>query len=300
MQGLTRETGMTARTTWRLGEAVIHRLVEQAAGERPAFVFLPGLDPALLAENRHWLRPWALDDADNLLLCFQSWLVETPRHRVLIDSCIGNDKTLPDRPAWHGKRDGHWQAALAAAGIAPEQVDYVLCTHLHADHVGWNTRREDGRWVPTFPNARYLISARELGFWQASHEDSPLPWIEESVLPVIAAGRAELVASDHALDDLIRLRPTPGHTIDHFAVELGRGAAEAVFTGDLLHSPLQARYPELAMRLDHDPAQAVATRRAFLESVCDTPTLCCFAHFPSPSVARVTRWGEGFRCEPAA
>ena len=117
------------------------------------------------------------------------------------------------------------------------------------------------------------------------------------MLPIVEANRAELVTSDHALNDHIRLTPTPGHTPDHFAVCAGRGGDQAVFTGDLIHSPIQARYPELVMRVDTDRDQAVATRRRFFERYCDTDTLCCTMHFPSPSVGHVKRWGDGFRLE---
>ena len=168
---------------------------------------------------------------------------------------------------------------------------------LHVDHVGWNTRLEDGRWVPTFPRARYLFSERELAFWTERHRAEPIPHLADSVLPVVAAGRADLVTSAHEVDDHVRLLPTPGHTPDHFAVAVGRGRDDAVITGDLIHSPLQARYPGLRMRLDHDPALAATTRHAFLDRYCDTATLCCFAHFPSPSTGRIRRWGDGFRCE---
>ena len=134
-------------------------------------------------------------------------------------------------------------------------------------------------------------------FWTEATRQTPLPHIEDSVLPIVAAGRADMITSDHALGDHVRLLPTPGHTIDHFSVELGRGATQALVTGDALHSPLQARYPELGMRLAHDPAQAAASRRDLLERCCDADILACFAHFPSPSTGRVKRWGDGFRCE---
>jgi glyoxylase-like metal-dependent hydrolase (beta-lactamase superfamily II) len=125
-----------------------------------------------------------------------------------------------------------------------------------------------------------------------------LPAIADSVLPIMAANRAELVQADHAVGDYVRLLPTPGHTPGHFSVRVGRTAEEAVITGDLIHSPLQARYPELSMRFDFDRDLAATTRRAFLERFCDTGTLCCTAHFPSPSAGRLTRWVDGFRCDP--
>jgi glyoxylase-like metal-dependent hydrolase (beta-lactamase superfamily II) len=187
--------------------------------------------------------------------------------------------------------------ALDAAGLAPEDIDYVLCTHLHGDHVGWNTRLEGGRWVPTFPRARYLFSEKEYAAWsgERTQAGSMLDPIRESVLPVIEAGQAELVSSEHELDEHIRLVSAAGHTPDHFAICAGKGADDAFFTGDLIHSPLQARYPELATRVETDREQAIATRRRFLERYCDTATLWCTMHFPSPSVGHVEPWGEGFR-----
>ncbi len=283
-----------------LGDVTIHRIVEMQAPFMSVRQFLPGLAEPVLAANRDWLRPAALDAEDRVVLCFQSYVVRTPHHVVLVDSCIGNHKERTTRPLWHQKTDRAWMDGLAALGLGVEDIDVVLCTHLHADHVGWNTRLENGRWVPTFPRARYLFSRRELEFWQARHAVAPIEAIGDSVLPVVAAGRCDLIASDHVLDEHLRLMPTPGHTPDHFAVALGKGRRVAAITGDLIHSPLQARYPELSMMSDSDPAQAARTRRAFLEAMCDTGELCCFAHFPSPSRGRVRRWGEGFRCETVA
>ncbi|MGZ5700600.1 MAG: MBL fold metallo-hydrolase [Burkholderiales bacterium] len=190
-----------------------------------------------------------------------------------------------------------WMNALKAAGLGVEDIDFVMCSHLHGDHVGWNTRMENGRWVPTFPKARYLFSKKEYAYWSEIHQKTPLNQIADSVLPIIEANRAELVTSDHELNDHIRLAPTPGHTPDHFAVCAGKGGDKAVFTGDLIHSPMQARYPELVMRVDTDRDQGVRTRRAFFEPYCDTDTLCCTMHFPSPSVGYIKRWDNGFKLE---
>jgi glyoxylase-like metal-dependent hydrolase (beta-lactamase superfamily II) len=285
------------QTNFALGDLTIHRIVEQETTFLDVFAFLPGLTPEVLEENRHWLQPAALDpDSGKLILCFQSYVVRTPHHTVLIDSCIGNHKPR-SVASWNMKTDETYMRALAAAGLRVEDIDFVLCTHLHADHVGWNTRLDNGRWVPTFPNARYVFSEKELAHWTAQHAQTPLPHITDSVLPIVEANRAELVQSDHTLGDHVRLLPTPGHTPDHFAVALGRGADAAVLTGDLIHSPLQARYPALSYARDYDQAQSATTRRAFLERYCDTSTLCCTAHFPSPSVGRITGWGDGFRCD---
>jgi len=287
------------RTRFDVDDMVIHRIIEQEAGFTPMLEFLPSLTPEVLNENRAWLQPGALDSTDKAVLCFQSYVVKTPHHNILVDACIGNDKTFPLRPTWNAKKDNNFMAALKAAGLGVADIDFVMCTHLHGDHVGWNTRLDNGRWVPTFPKARYLFSKKEYEYWTGDKVPPTFSMdpITESVLPVIEANRAELVTSDHALNDHVRLLPTPGHTPDHFAVCLGRRGDAAAFTGDLIHSPIQARYPELVMRVDYDPQQAVDTRRAFLERYCDTDTLCCTMHFPSPSVGHIKRWGDGFRCD---
>ncbi len=287
-------------TSFTVGELTIHRIVEQEIPFTDPFEFIPGLTPEVLEENRAWMEPAALDPATGkLVLCFQSYVVRTPDHTVLVDSCVGNDKDRATRPTWHMKKDDAFMRGLAAAGLSVGDIDFVMCTHLHVDHVGWNTRLDNGRWVPTFPNARYLFSEREYAYWIDQHAKAPIACIADSVIPIVEAKRADFITSEHALDDHVRLLPTPGHTPDHFAVLLGRGGKDAILTGDLIHSPIQARYPELSMRADYDPKQAAVTRRSFLDRVCEGGTLCCTAHFPSPSTGRFTRWGNGFRCEPA-
>ena len=285
------------RTRYDVEDMTIHRIVEKEYPFEQVFKFLPALETGILEENRAWLEPRALDRAsDSVIFCFQSYVVKTPHQTVLVDTCIGNDKTSR-YPDWHRKSDPTWMNALRAAGLGVEDIDVVMCTHLHGDHVGWNTRLENGRWVPTFPNARYLLSRKEYEHWSGVHRETPIPGIAESVLPIIEAQKADLVVGDHAVGDHVRLLPTPGHTPGHFAVAIGSKGDAAVFTGDLIHSPLQARYPELSSRADSDPQHAAVTRRRFLERYCDTQTLFCTMHFPSPSVGHVKRWGEGFRCD---
>src|ERR1700712_6012968 len=234
-----------------VGDFTIHRLIEQETSFLPAAEMLPDLTPELLAENRAWMqKAGALDANDVLILCFQSYVVKTPHHTILVDSCIGNDKTRPARPKWNMKTDDTYLRALAAAGVAVGDIDFVMCTHLHVDHVGWNTRLDNGRWVPTFPNARYVFGKTEFDYWKEQHATTPVAPFED-----------------------------------------------AVVSGDLMHSPLQTRYPELSAKFDIDQAQAAATRRNFLERYCDTDTLCCTAHFPSPSTGKIRRCGDGFSCE---
>jgi glyoxylase-like metal-dependent hydrolase (beta-lactamase superfamily II) len=240
----------------------------------------------------------ALDADDVLILCFQSYIVKTPHHTILVDSCIGNDKPRPLRPKWNMKTDDSYMRALAAAGFSVGSIDFVMCTHLHVDHVGWNTRLENGRWVPTFPNARYVFGKGEFDYWTEQNATAEVPPFADSVLPIVNANKAEIVRNDYAIGDHVRILPTPGHTPGHVAFTFGRGKDDAVFAGDLMHSPLQTHYPELSAKFDIDQAEAAATRRSFLERYCDTDTLCCTAHFPSPSTGRIRRKGNGFSCEP--
>ncbi|HUC19148.1 MAG TPA: MBL fold metallo-hydrolase [Acetobacteraceae bacterium] len=287
--------------SFALGDLTLTRIVEQQQPLFDIFEFFPAVTPELFEENRSWLEPEALDPATRkLILCVQSYLVRTPHHTILVDSCVGNDKPRLHRPFWHMMKSKAFLQDLAAAGVSPADIDFVMCTHLHVDHVGWNTHLESGRWVPTFPNARYLFSERELAYWTEQHAREPIACIADSVLPILDARQADLVRSDHVLNDHVRLMPTPGHTPDHFCVALGSGRDDAIVTGDLIHSPIQMRYPEISYRADFDPKQSAASRRAFLERYCETATLCCPAHFPAPSVSRVSRWGDGFRCTPVS
>jgi glyoxylase-like metal-dependent hydrolase (beta-lactamase superfamily II) len=283
--------------TFSVGDLTIHRIIEQETTFLPAQDLLPGLTPEVLTENRAWMQQAkALDEQDTLILCFQSYVIKTPHHTILVDSCIGNDKPRPQRPKWNMKSDDTYLRGLAGAGFSVDDIDFVMCTHLHVDHVGWNTRLENGRWVPTFPKARYVFAEQEFDYWSAQNEKAPVPPFVDSVLPVVEAKRHEVVGNDHQIGDHVRILPTPGHTPGHVAFTFGRGKDDAVFSGDLMHSPIQTLYPEMSVKFDVDQAEAAKTRRGFLERYCDTDTLCCTAHFPSPSVGRIRRKGNGFVC----
>ncbi len=282
----------------KVGDTTIHRIVEQEAPFFPVHDFFPNFTPEMMKEHRSWLEPRFIDPASGkLVLCIQSYLVETPQHKILIDSCVGNHKERPTRPFWHKMASDRFERNLAATGHGVGDIDFVMCTHLHTDHVGWNTRLDNGRWVPTFPKARYVFADRELQHWTERHAKDPtsFPWITDSVLPIVALNRADLVKSEHAFNDLVTLISTPGHSFDHFSVQVGRKGQDAVVTGDMIHSPIQARYPEIGMMSDWDSKQAGESRRKLFERFCDTPTLMCTAHFPSPSTHRITRWEDGFR-----
>jgi glyoxylase-like metal-dependent hydrolase (beta-lactamase superfamily II) len=280
-----------------LGNITIHRIVEQEnCAHFEALKFFRPFSEEQLAENRAWLQPRYLDESDRLRLCIQSYLVQTPHHNILVDTCVGNHKPRPTRPFWNQMKSDQYERSLASAGFGLGDIDFVMCTHLHTDHVGWNTRLENGRWVPTFPKARYVFADRELEFWTKREQGDPslCPWITDSVLPIVAANRVDVVKSAHAFNDLVTLIPTPGHSIDHYSVHVGKPGADAVVTGDMIHSPLQARYPEIGMMADYDSAQAGRSRRELFGRFCDTSTLMCAAHFPSPSTARVKRWRNAF------
>ena len=283
---------------YAVGDLTIHRIIEQETPFLPALEMLPGLTPDLLAENRAWMREAAaLDGQDVLILCFQSYVVKTPHHTILVDSCIGNDKPRPARPLWNMMKSGRFEQGLAAAGLTVNDIDYVMCTHLHVDHVGWNTRLENGRWVPTFPKAKYIMADRELAHWTQKEKDDPagVPWITDSVLPIVEAKRVQIVKSDFAFNESIQFIPTPGHTIDHYSVLVGRAGQDALITGDMIHSPIQGKYPELGMRADYDSRAAGQTRRKVFDRFCEEATLMCVTHFPSPSTGRVRRWGDGYK-----
>jgi glyoxylase-like metal-dependent hydrolase (beta-lactamase superfamily II) len=283
-----------------VGDLTIDRIVEQEGAFYPALDLFPELTADLLAENRDWLRKaGAIDENDTLIFCFQSYVVRTPHHTILIDSCIGNDKQRPQRPRWNMKTDDVYMSGLKATGVSVEDIDFVMCTHLHVDHVGWNTRMEGGRWVPTFPNARYVFGKAEYDYWAEQHAKTAVPQFGDSVLPVVEAKKADIVRDDFAVGDHLRILPTPGHTPGHVAFTFGRGKDDAVFVGDIMHSPLQLRHPEMSPGFDVDRAQAAVTRRNFFERYCDTDTLCCTAHFPSPSTGKIRRKGNAFSCEAA-
>ena len=279
----------------RLGDLSIARVVEMIMPfDRQAF--FPETSPADWVPHESWLKPQAMDpDTGALLFPIQSYVVRSAHHTILIDTCVGNHKERANRPLWHHKTDDTYRRGLGALGLAPEAIDFVLCTHLHSDHVGWNTRLVDGRWVPTFPKARYVFSRKELEAWERGHPKFTRHPLEDSVLPVIAAGQAELVSNDYAIDDQVWLEPTPGHTPDHVAVCLASQRERAVMSGDLMHSPVQCLHAEWTAWPDWDPDQAKRTRRAFMERYAETDTLICTAHFPLPSAGRIVGHGDAFR-----
>ena len=271
-------------TKRQLGDITIERILELEAPLATPLEFFDEAVPEAVAPHRHWLEPKALDPASGkMILPVQSYLVRTRHHTILIDTCIGCRKSYDGVPEWKDRRDETWLRNLAAAGVGPGDIDYVFCTHFHVDHCGWNTRLVDGRWMPTFANAKYIFAADE---YAASEADDGLVF-RENVLPIMEARQAVLVDMDYALDDEVWLEPTPGHTAGHVAVNLTSKGERAVMCGDLMHNPIQLAHPEWSPKFDYDPAASAETRRRFLDSHCETDTLVLTAHFPSPSIGHV-------------
>ncbi|MDE0941382.1 MAG: MBL fold metallo-hydrolase [Alphaproteobacteria bacterium] len=275
-----------------IGDIAVERIMEY---EAPFFVpheVFREATPEALAPHRHWLEPNAMDpETGKLILPFQSYLVRTKHHTILIDTCIGCGKNITHRPEWFQRTDQTWLNNLRAAGIEAEAIDYVFCTHLHADHCGWNTSFVDGRWVPTFPNAKYVFSKIEYAAAEARNDII----FRESALPIMEAGQAQLVETDFALDDNVWLQSTPGHTAGHVAVNLASNGHSAVMCGDLIHSPIQCVHPEWSPKFDLDKPLAAETRRNFLASNAESGQLVLTAHFPSPSMGHVVVEGDAFQ-----
>ena len=211
----------------QVGNCTIHRIVEQEGPFFDVMQFFPTLTKELYEENRGWLQPKFIDAENRLMLCIQSYVVKTPHHTIMIDSCVGNHKPRPTRPFWNMMTSDRYEKNLAASGFGVNDIDFVMCTHLHTDHVGWNTKLENGRWVPTFPKARYVFSDRELAYWTQRQKDDPdaCPWVTDSVLPVVAANRVDIVKSAHAFNDLMMLIPTPGGNVASGSMRSGASQA---------------------------------------------------------------------------
>lgn len=286
---------------WRIGGATVTRIEEQLGpGSFPPERYFAGFEREVLERHLHWLVPHHYIPAqDALVTSVHSWLIQTAHHTVLVDCCSGNHKDRPWWPRFHQLRTPFLQR-LARAGVAPEQVDIVMCTHLHADHIGWNTQLRDGRWVPTFPRARYLFSRRECEHWDPRlHPDGAddphrrIAW-QDSVLPIIEAGLAEQVSGPHAIGDDLLIEDAPGHTPGHILLRLLHDDGGGVFCGDVIHHPLQVCAPHWNSQFCMAPAQARATRRQVLEHCAETGARLLPTHFGAPHVASIRVDGDAF------
>jgi len=279
--------------TLAVGRFRVDAVVETAGPTRLTWLF-PAATPEALALHLEWLAPHFVDGDGRLRQSVHAFVIRSPDLTVLVDTCIGNDKDRGGRRPFHMLRTAFLDD-LREAGVAPETVDVVICTHLHVDHVGWNTRLADGRWVPTFPRARYLFARREWEHWTSEEEDGTKRILADSVAPVLDAGLAELVEMDHRVADGIWLEPTPGHTPGHVSVRVHSDGADAVITGDLMHHPVQVAEPAWQSAFDTDPAQARETRRAFCARYADRPVDVLGTHFHHPTAGRIVRHRDAWR-----
>jgi glyoxylase-like metal-dependent hydrolase (beta-lactamase superfamily II) len=279
---------------WRVGEVTITKIVETVAAGLPPEMLLADVTREQV-RNVEWLYPSYADTAGNLNMSLHAYVVESEDRRIIVDTCVGNDK--PRSMPLFDRLKTPFLERLKAAGFTPDRIDVVLCTHLHFDHVGWNTEWNGIRWAPTFPNARYLVGRVEWEHWVGlAGESADLQTVlGDSVQPVIDAGLADLVETDHRITREISLFATPGHTPGHVSVAISSGGQEAVIAGDVFHHPIQLADPFLASNFDGDRAVARATRHDFIAARSDKEALVLGTHFVTPSVGRIVRDTAGWR-----
>lgn len=286
---------------WTIGDATITSIPESETPTSPRFLY-EGISKAGVLERAAeapWLRPHFVDDDGYLLQKIQCLVIDVDGARIAVDTCVGNDKDRPN-PGWH-QLQGPFLEDLAAAGYPIESFTHVVCTHLHGDHVGWNTRLVEGSWRPTFPNARYLFVRGEYEHWATNPglfegEDA----FGDSVTPIVEAGQADLVDIEHRITECVRLEPTPGHTPGHVSVVVESGDERAVITGDMAHSPIQVADPDLSSIFDTDPDAARQTRHAAFRAWADGRTLVIGTHFGTPTAGTLHAAGAGYRLEVSA
>jgi glyoxylase-like metal-dependent hydrolase (beta-lactamase superfamily II) len=275
---------------WTVGKVRITKIVELETVGSTRFI-LP-LATHEEARKLPWLIPHFANEEGRLKMSIHSLIVETPSQRIVVDTGLGNDKEGRKVPAWNNRKEPFLET-MTRAGFAPDSIDTVLCTHLHVDHVGWNTRLEGGKWVPTFVNARYVFGKTEYEHWRDhSDETDKSAVFNDSVKPIVDAGKAELVASDHRLSDEIGLIPTPGHSPGHMSIHIKSNGEDALLTGDVAHHPCQMAHLDWSSTADSDAVQSAATRRQLFSRFADTPTLVIGGHFDA---GRIRRAGDAYK-----
>jgi glyoxylase-like metal-dependent hydrolase (beta-lactamase superfamily II) len=286
--------------TWNIGDVTVTQIVELTFEGLDAF--LPDATPEAVLPIK-WLQPDFITPEGVLRFSIHALVIDTPTKRIIVDTCVGNDKPREMFPDWHMLQTSFMEDLLAA-GFAPDSFDVVLCTHLHLDHVGWNTMLVDDCWVPTFPNARYLIENTEFDYLHDEQEaDTVEQWLKDSnrdvmadsIRPVMAAGLVDLVQNRHRICDEISLIPTPGHTIGHVSVNIESQGELALITGDFIHHPCQLAHPEWSVTTDYDPAQSIITRENTFADLADTPRLVIGTHWPRPTAGRIVRQDDQYR-----
>jgi glyoxylase-like metal-dependent hydrolase (beta-lactamase superfamily II) len=288
-----------------VGDAQIHR-IEEGVFKLPLAMF--GVEEALIERHRDWLAPCFVDADRNWDMVVQSWIAVVDGKVIVVDPCVGNGRSFPEFPLFD-QLETPFIERFAATGVRPEDVDYVFCTHLHSDHCGWNTRLSGGRYVPTFPNARYVMVRREYERWDSGragydpgelHNRLNAGVFENSVRPVVEAGLADLVADTHQITGGLTIHPAWGHTLGHSCLRLEAGHHEAWFTGDVFHHPIELTYPEIDAKTCERYPATVETRRRLIDRCVETGALLIPAHFPAPHVGYVRRRDGAVVFEPLA
>ena len=276
--------------SWRVGKVRITKVVELETVGSTRFI-LPQASHEEI-QKLPWLIPHFATEEGRLKMTIHSLVVETPSRRIVVDTGLGNDKEGRNVPTWNNRK-GPFLETLSQAGFPPDSIDTVLCTHLHVDHVGWNTRLVDGQWVPTFANARYVFGRTEYEHWR-DHSDTPdrAAVFNDSVKPIADAGKADLVASDARLTEEITLIPTPGHSPGHLSLHIVSDGEEALLSGDVAHHPCQMAHLDWSSTVDSDPAQSAATRRQLFSRFADRPILVIGGHFDA---GQIRREGDAFK-----
>jgi glyoxylase-like metal-dependent hydrolase (beta-lactamase superfamily II) len=275
---------------WTVGKVRITQLIEGETVGSTRFI-LPQVGPDEV-KALPWLIPHFATPEGRLKMSIHALVVETPTQRIVVDTCLGNDKKGRSVPVWNDLHTPFLEN-MTAAGFAPDSIDMVLCTHLHVDHVGWNTKLVNGKWVPTFSNARYVFGRNEYDYWKNnSTTASHIAVFDDSVKPIAEADLADLIASDAQLSEEITLIPTPGHSPGHMSVHITSAGEQALLTGDAAHHPVQMAHLEWSSTADFDPVQAAASRRELFSRFADTPTLVIGGHF---GAGHIKRDGGAFR-----
>ena len=280
--------------SWQVGRVRITKVVELEATGGSRFILPDATREA--AGPIAWLKPHFMSEEGRLIMSVHALVIETPERRIVVDTCIGNDKERVI-PAW-----SHLQlpflADMAEAGYPVDSIDTVLCTHLHVDHVGWNTMLVDGKWLPTFTAARYLIAKKEFDYWRQQQDDAVHHVIfADSIQPVFDAGLVDLIDVESRISDEVSLLPSHGHSPGHVSVLIQSEGEEALITGDFVHHPCQMARVDWCSTADYDQAAALATRHEMFARFADTPTLIIGTHFAGATAGRLVRDGDAYRLE---
>ncbi|MES2413525.1 MAG: MBL fold metallo-hydrolase [Pseudomonadota bacterium] len=292
--------------TRKIGQFQVDLVLESEGTFAPLDFILPRIRQEQIDAHAGWLKPVYVTADNRVNMSFHSYIVKTPKHTILVDACSGNDKERPLRPPWHLQRFPYLEN-MARLGVKPEDIDFVCCTHMHADHVGWNTRLHGQQWVPTFPKARYVFAKTEYTHWEQAHRHAVANGLEvpnhgsfaDSVLPVVDAGQALMVDSGFEFETGLQLHAAHGHTAGNCLLDAHSQGEHAVFAGDILHTPAQLIDLSLSSRFCHDAEQAAHTRQALVHRLADTSTLLFTGHFPSPTAGRIIGKNDHFRFETA-